>query len=161
MATEYELSLDPNKKQPKFDAAKSAKKVEKNEQARLQSFRDNPPNTKGHFRFQYNSSNQDHRSLIGTLLNNGLADDIVIHPDNTVSFPRRTFIHEGDGKGGAGKEILQPQIQKVTSGILAKRASTKTATSAGRPTAPAAKKESNVDKAYKAQQASKGNKKSQ
>lgn len=149
MAKEYELSLDPNKKQPKVDVKKSAKKAEKNEAARLQEMRDNPRDTSKDFRFRYDSNNQDHKALLGHLMNNGLADDIVIHPNGDASFPRRTLIQQDN------KEVLQPIMQKMVAANLAKRPSNKTAPIGTRPTAPgmrppaplpprgAAKKESN------------------
>ena len=130
MAKEYELSLDPNKKQPKVDVNKSAKKAEKNEAARLQEMRDNPRDTSKDFRFRYDSNNQDHKALLGHLMNNGLADDIVIHPNGDASFPRRTFIQQDN------KEVLQPIMQKMVAANLAKRPSNKTAPIGTRPTAP-------------------------
>jgi hypothetical protein len=149
MAKEYELSLDPNKKQPKIDTKKAAKKSADNEAKRLQEMRDNPRDTSKDFRFRYDSNNQDHKALLGHLMNNGLADDIVIHPNGDASFPRRTFIQQDN------KEVLQPIMQKMVAANLAKRPSNKTAPIGTRPTAPgmrppaplpprgAAKKESN------------------
>jgi hypothetical protein len=135
MAKEYELSLDPNKKQPKIDTKKAAKKSADNEAKRLQSMRDNPRDTSKDFRFRYDSNNQDHKAILGHLMNNGLADDIVIHPNGDASFPRRTFIQNEDAKGKR-TEILQPLMQKVMAANIAKRPSNKTAPVGTRPTAP-------------------------
>ena len=74
MAKEYELSLDPNKKQPKVDVKKSAKKAAANEAARLQEMRDNPRDTSKDFRFRYDGNNADHKAILGHLMNNGLAE---------------------------------------------------------------------------------------
>lgn len=151
MAKEYELSLDPKKKQPKIDAKKAAKKSADNEAKRLQSMRDNPRDTRNDFRFRYDSNNEAHKELLGHLMSNGLADDIVVHPNGDASFPRRTFIRTGMDE----KEILQPLMQRVMAQNIAARKSEKTAPVGTRPTAPgmrppaplpprgAAKKESN------------------
>ena len=154
MAKEYELSLDPSKRQPKFDAKKSAAKAAKNEENRQQSLRDTPIDTTNHFRFRYDGNNADHKAILGHLMNNGLADDIVIHENGDTSFPRRTFIQNVDDKGKR-TELLQPLMQKVMAQNIATRKSEKTAPVGTRPTAPgmrppaplpprgAAKKESN------------------
>lgn len=127
---EYELSLDPSKRQPKVDVKKSAKKAADNEAKRLQSLRDNPRDTSKDFKFKYNSNNPDHKALLGHLMNNGLADDIVVHEGGVASFPRRTFIQND------GKEVLQPLMQKMMAANLAKRPSNKTAAPGMRPAAP-------------------------
>ena len=145
---EYELSLDPSKRQPKVDVKKSAKKAADNEAKRLQSLRDNPRDTSKDFKFKYNSNNPDHKALLGHLMNNGLADDIVIHEDGAASFPRRTFIKDVDAQGKK-TEILQPIMGRMMAANLAKRPSNKTTTPGMRPAAPlpprnsAPKKETN------------------
>ena len=132
-----------SKKEVKVDVKKSAKKAEQNSAAYLQSLRDNPRDTSKDFRFRYDSNNQDHKALLGHLMNNGLADDIVVHEDGSASFPRRTSIKEDN------KEVLQPLMQKMMATSIAKRQSNKTAAPGMRPAAPlpprnaAPKKESN------------------
>jgi hypothetical protein len=144
MAKEYELSLDPSKRQPKVDVKKSAKKAEANEAARLEAMRARPVrDTSKDFKFKYDGNNADHKELLGHLMNNGLADDIVVDDKGVASFPRRTFIKQD------GKEVLQPLMQKMMATNLAKRPSNKTAAPGMRPAAPlpprnaAPKKETN------------------
>ena len=133
---EYELSLDPSKKHPKVDVKKSAKKAAENEAKRLQSLRDNPRDTSKDFKFKYNSNNQDHKALLGHLMNNGLADDIVVDDRGITSIPRGMSI-EPDGKKS---DILMPLMKKIQAGgvaaNLAARKSEKTAPVGTRPTAP-------------------------
>jgi hypothetical protein len=133
---EYELSLDPSKKQPKVDVKKSAKKAAENEAKRLQSLRDNPRDTSKDFKFKYNSNNQDHKALLGHLMNNGLADDIVVDDRGITSIPRGMSI-EPDGKKS---DILMPLMKRIQAGgvaaNLAARKSEKTAPVGTRPTAP-------------------------
>lgn len=151
---EYELSLDPSKRHPKVDVKKSAKKAAENESKRLEAMRERPVrDTSKDFRFKYDGNNADHKELLGHLMNNGLADDIVVDDKGVAAFPRRTFIKQD------GKEVLQPLMQKIQAGgiaaNIAARKSEKTAPVGKRPTPPgmrppaplpprgAAKKESN------------------
>ncbi len=132
---EYELSLDPSKRHPKVDVKKSAKKAAENESKRLEAMRNRPVrDTSKDFKFKYDGNNADHKALLGHLMNNGLADDIVVGDGGVASFPRRTFIKED------GKEILQPLMQKIQAGgvaaNLAARKSEKTAPVGTRPTPP-------------------------
>jgi hypothetical protein len=156
---EYELSLDPSKRHPKVDVKKSAKKAAENESKRLEAMRERPiRDTSKDFRFKYDGNNADHKELLGHLMNNGLADDIIVDDRGVASFPRRTFI-QNENAQGKKTEILQPLMQKIQAGgiaaNIAARKSEKTAPVGKRPTPPgmrppaplpprgAAKKESN------------------
>jgi hypothetical protein len=133
---EYELSLDPSKKQPKVDVKKSAKKAAENEAKRLQSMRDNPRDTSKDFKFKYDRNNQDHKALLGHLMNNGLADDIVVDDRGITSIPRGMSIEPS----GPKSDILMPLMKRIQAGgvaaNLAARKSEKTAPVGTRPTAP-------------------------
>lgn len=129
------------------------------------------PDTSNHVSVKWDSSNKDHRHILDTLLNNGIADDLVVHEGGIVSFPKNITVEKG------GREILQKRLQNnaVMAETTPSRPSNKTSAPAKRPAAPvdkkartipparlprpsgqaAPKKPSNIDLAYKAEQESK------
>lgn len=166
MGKEYELSLEPGTPKVDLEAAKAG--AAKNEADRLEAVSNYKPDMKSRIAWKYNSQDATHKQVLNLLLNNGIADDLMFHSEGRVSYPRRTFIHDEKGK-----EQLQPLFGKIMAQNIAQRASNKTTRPGARPSAmpaptdaPSAtkkKKESNIDKAYKAQQEAKkkGSKKSE